>query len=135
MDAAREMAPHDRSVFALDLHPAIVQLDKAIDERKSEPRASTLSRAALRRKALEHVGFYFWRDARACVGDGDLHVLADDGAAQGDRAAGRRVFERVGKQVEDDLLNPPFVAEELTCIRRAIDHQLQVDLRGPVARR
>src|SRR5579871_2764477 len=53
---SRQMATHQRSVLALQLDPAVVQFDEAVDEREPEPRARTLARAAPRGEAVEDVG-------------------------------------------------------------------------------
>src|ERR1700679_1461130 len=72
VDAARQVAAHQRSMLALDLQPAVVHLDEAVDEGEAEPRSRALARAALGGEALEDVGLHLGRDAGARVGDGDL---------------------------------------------------------------
>src|SRR5258706_1572057 len=120
VQAAGEVAAHERAVLALDFDPAIVQLDKAVDERETKAGTRPLAGAVLGRKSLEHIGSDLWRDARTSVGNRDLYILSEDCAAKRDGSAARRVFEGVREQIEDDLLNAPLVANELPRIRRTI---------------
>lgn len=52
-------------------------------------------------------------DADAVVGDGDLDFhLAEAPGRKNDRAAARRELDRVGKQIEQDLLERQFIRND-----------------------
>ena len=112
-----------RAELAVDRRRAAVQLDQLLHQR--QPDAGALVRAAARAldavEALEHARQLVGRDADAGV----AHAAARRGRRP--RAAGRRCvpskreLERVGEQVEDDLL--PHVAVDVDRLgqRRAVD--------------
>src|SRR5258706_11447323 len=131
--AARQVTSHLRPLahFGLELHPAMMQLDKAIDERETQACACARDRRALGGKALEGQWHHIGRDACARIGDEDAHVLAVDVAAQSHTPAARRVFEGVGDEVEDHLPQAPRIAHEGAHILAAVEDEVQSNLARP----
>ena len=97
MDAARQMAAHQRAVGAFDLHPAVMQFGETVDEGEPRPRAAALSGIGFGGEAFEDSGANIPCDARPVVAHIDLHVFAVDLSAQHDGAALWRKFEGVGQ--------------------------------------
>ena len=102
--------------FAFEPDASAVQLDELAREREAEARAFLLVRvvAADLAEFLEHRLLVLRRDADAGVADGDYEHLVRVAARDDvDAAAVGRELDRVGQQVEQDLLELALVGDDL----------------------
>ncbi len=72
---------HDRRAQfggAFDFHPAVMQLDEAVDERQAQSRPAGCAAAAFGGEAVKHIGFHLRRDPGPGIGNANLHVVAHE---------------------------------------------------------
>src|SRR5262249_26332065 len=97
---------------AFDLDPTAVQIDDALDDRKTEP-GRGFARSRLGRKPLEapeQPGNVFRREAGPLIPDFDDYTAAVAADQEADGAADRTVFDRVAHEVVDRLADAVGVA-------------------------
>ena len=89
---------------------------KFLCDGKAETRAALVARTRLFHavEPLKQVRDVLLGNAHAVVGDCDLRAVAEVMQPQADPAAVRRVLDRVGGDVDEDLLDADLVAEALT---------------------
>src|SRR5436190_846473 len=110
---ARQRERENRALagFARDANLPAMQFDEPARQREAQSRAFLLARvlAAHLAELLEHRLMIGGGDADAGVLDGDFDVVAGDPRANVDTPAIRRELDRVGQQIEQDLLQLPLV--------------------------
>ncbi|MCC6990049.1 MAG: HEAT repeat domain-containing protein, partial [Acidobacteria bacterium] len=121
---------------ARDGHRATVAFHDGLDDRQAQAGAAGL---AARRVGLvetvEHIRQVFGLDAGAGVAHREGERVAVARRRQGHAAAGRRVAQRVGRQVLQHLFETAFIAAHGVGARRhgGLEHHLGRRGRGPVA--
>src|SRR5277367_188484 len=95
--------------LALDPDVAAVQLDEALRERQTEPRALSLLRPGVGLlELLEDPVLVGERYPRSRVGHRHPHLPVDPRGRDRDLAARRRELDGVREEVEDDLADAPL---------------------------
>ena len=111
---------------ALHLHRASVQLHQPADERKADPEAAlgVILGAGNLDEGVEERRQRLGRDADAAVANTDFQLAVPLARGQIHAAAIRRVLDRVGEQVAEDLLQPHRIRLDHQRILREGDRQL-----------
>src|SRR5262249_9025372 len=112
-DGKREREGRALSQLALDPDATAVELDELARQRQPESRSlDLLVRGADLLELLEHPLLILGRDPHAGIDHGDLDGAVGDGGADVDPAALRRELQRVGQQIEKDLLDLALVCAD-----------------------
>src|SRR5881296_451073 len=110
--------PHDEACSgkraALDLNRSTMLIHSPFDQTQSEASAvSAIAAGGIGAiKPFKNVRYSIWRDAYAIVCDVENGVGPDAGNLELDMSPGRGEFDRIIGEVEDDALDPPWVASK-----------------------
>ena len=119
------MAGHARAAarFRVQLDPAAVQLDQALDQRQTEAGAAVAALAPGALELAEHALDIFLADADAGIGHDQANLRIGALHRGGHHAARGRELDRVGQEVEQRLPEAPAIGHQGADVLGAVDLQ------------
>jgi hypothetical protein len=111
-----------------------MQVDEALDQRQAEADTAMLLPAKAARELFKDPFAILSGDTGPGVGYGDRHRIVTVGRGYGDLSARGGVLDRIGNQVEQGLLDAPFIDDQGAEIVVAFQLKRQLTLAGALTR-